>query len=182
MWTIARAKLAMASVLLKAPIGRAAGLVFRDHVPNRGLRFDTSGFQSRTKAALAFGLYESTEIRFIKKYLVGAKVAVDLGASVGISGSHLMSLMREGGRLIAVEANPFLLEFLERSLRDHVRSCSYEIHHAALAYDDEVAQLQLARLSTGSRVIPRWVIPDGISIEVPTVRLAKGLGHPVPGG
>lgn len=101
----------LAELLCKDWMGRVLARTLKDHVPFRGINIDTSSavFSDRVKAQMFWRVYESAECRFVQRYLVGAQYAIELGSSLGVVSSHVASVMRDGGRLICVEANPALI-------------------------------------------------------------------------
>src|SRR5439155_21044003 len=62
------AKLALARLLSSRPVGRAIGTVTSHRIKHRGIAFDTTGWDPRVEAMLAFRLYESAEIRFVRSF------------------------------------------------------------------------------------------------------------------
>jgi hypothetical protein len=57
--TLLRIKIAVARSLTNRPAGLVVGGLTRHKVRNRGLTFDTAGWDPRVEAMLAFGVYES---------------------------------------------------------------------------------------------------------------------------
>jgi FkbM family methyltransferase len=120
------------------------------------------------KSALLFGLYESTEIRMIRKYLGGFKTLIDLGASLGFASSHALSVLPDDARLIAVEANPELVSSLRRRLESYAGLRRIDVVNAAVSYDGPTARLAVASSSVGSRI-------GTTGVEVPAVTLTQLL-------
>lgn len=92
----------------------------RRSVTHRGLKISTQhpAFSRRIRARLFWNLYERAEIDFIRKYLVGAEVVVELGSSLGVTTRHIISVMAPAGSLACVEPNPAAADVLARGLLD----------------------------------------------------------------
>src|SRR5438874_9047975 len=127
-----RAKNALARVLSSRTVGLAVGTVARHRIRNHGIVFDTGGWDPRVEAKLAFRIYESAEIRFIRSFLTGAERAIELGGSLGVTGSHLLRVMVRAGELTSVEANSELIPILNRTLLAHSGGRSVTVIHAAI--------------------------------------------------
>lgn len=105
-------KVAVAKILCSHFVGMIIAFVFRNKVPSlliKGLKIDTSSPQiaSNTKAQIFFGIYESAEYRFCKKYIPINANVIELGSSIGLISSFL-SHNKSPKKIIAVEANPEL--------------------------------------------------------------------------
>jgi hypothetical protein len=118
-----RAKVYLARALGSPQAGAAVALLTRNRVPHYGLRFLTADrvVSSQVKAELLFRMYESAEIRMIRRHFgsVSAGAILDLGASLGVASSHAMNMAPQIPRLLAVEPNPSLAPFLTRTIREH---------------------------------------------------------------
>lgn len=176
--TALRTKLAVARASTHPVVGRAAARVLGDRIPNRGIRFDTSDPQitPRVKARLLFGLYEGAELRFIGRHLDGRRDVVELGSSLGITGSHILRALAPGRRLIAVEANPALIDLLGRTLAAHAGTSNWAVEHGAIAYGTDEVLLQVGASTQGSRVAD----PDrdsATTVVVPATTLSGVLDH-----
>lgn len=95
-------------------LGTLISYTCRNRIRNNGVIFETSSpeFTARVKAQLAFGIYESAEIRFIRNYLRGCKKVLELGASLGVTAAHILDVAAPGAEVVCVEANPNLLTTL----------------------------------------------------------------------
>jgi FkbM family methyltransferase len=112
--TAQRSKVRIARTMSKPAFGNLVSRVCRDQIHNRGVVIDTSPseFTATVKAQLAFGIYESAEIRYIRKYLRGYGKVLELGASLGVTAAHILDVASRGAELVCVEANPNLLDTL----------------------------------------------------------------------
>ena len=150
-------------LLSSRAFGRVVGALTRHRVRNRGLVFDTTGWNPRAEAMLAFRMYESAEIRFVRRFLRGTQTAIELGGSLGVAGSHLLSVMRQPGSLTCVEANGRLIPLLERALRNHASGAQVVVLHAAVA-DSEQVLLRVGESDLASRIAVHGVSTPGLSL------------------
>jgi hypothetical protein len=157
------AKKQISRLLSSRALGRAVGAVTQHRVRNRGLVFDTTGWNPRAEAMLAFRLYESAEIRFIRKFFRGTQTAIELGGSLGVAGSHLLTVMRIPGSLTCVEANGRLIPLLERTLRTHATGTEIVVLHAAVADSDQVF-LRVGKDDLSSRLSVSGLCTRGLSL------------------
>jgi len=159
------AKLALANFLSSRPVGIAVGLVTRHRIRNQGISFDTTGWDPRIEAMLAFRLYETAEIRFIRSFLSGTKRAIEVGGGLGITGSHLLQVMVRSGELTSVEANSDLIAPLRRTLIAHAGRRSVTVIHAAVtgtpsAFLEKASDSNLSsRLASVGVAVPAMSLP-----------------------
>lgn len=108
------AKVRIGQFLSSPVFGVLISFACRNLIRNRGVIIDTSSpeFTAAVKAKLAFGIYESAEIRFIRKYLTGYSRVLELGAGLGVTATHILDVMGPGAEVVCVEANPNLLTAL----------------------------------------------------------------------
>lgn len=104
------------------------------------------------EAQLFFGLYESAEIRLARGHLAGANVVIDLGSSLGIVASHILSRMTSQGHLVCVEANPSLIESLRRTTLSHARGQRVDIVQGAIHHGENEVFLDRKASQTASRL------------------------------
>ncbi len=64
------------------------------------------------RASIFFGLYESCELRFVRKYLSNGEAVIELGASLGFISGYI-SEYKLPKILIGVEAHPKLMELCQ---------------------------------------------------------------------
>lgn len=152
---------------MSRPVGLVVGAVCRHRIRHHGLVIDCRSplITPDVEAALAFRLYEEAEVRFIREHCRAVRCAVDLGASIGVTGAHLLDVMASTGRLKLVEANPALIPLLE----DRFKGSCAEVIHAAIAYGSQVASLHVGQRTMGSRLAH-----DGESaVQVPARTLSS---------
>jgi FkbM family methyltransferase len=106
----------------------------------------------QTRAALFWGLYESSERRAVRKFLPVGVPVVELGASIGFITTQIADQLR-GERQVALEANPEILPVLNSNIslngNHHVTVVSGAIHYGAT----EHCRMYLAERTDGSRVM-----------------------------
>ena len=126
-----------ARILCNPVAGRLISAAFRDQVPSRGVRVDTSSpsVLPSTKAALFWGIYESAEARFVQSYLRRDLDVVELGSSLGVISAQIARRLGPSGTLICVEANPHLIGVIEKNVRRNCALARNRIVHGALSYD-----------------------------------------------
>ena len=102
------AKPLLAKFMCSSAIGALIASFLRNRIRNRGIVIDTSpsAFTSVVKAQLAFGIYESAEIRFIRKYLKGYSRVLELGASLGVTAAHILDVVAPGAEWYASKPIP----------------------------------------------------------------------------
>ena len=168
-----RLKSALAALLTRRGVGRAAAAALRDRIPWRGcvIRTDDPAVEPGTKAMLLFRIYESAEARFVTRYLSAGRDVLELGSSVGAMGSLILRKLEPDRRLVAVEANPRLLPLLRRNLAHHADGRSFAVEHAAVCHppgDGPAGEVELllgasltSRLPVGSEAAQgeRAVVP-----------------------
>jgi FkbM family methyltransferase len=169
-----RLKLSAAAVLTCPPAGAVIAAATRNRVPNHGLRIDVAGrdVTARVRAALFWRLYESAEIRMIRRYLGAAGTVVELGASLGITSAHIAARLAPGSRLVCVEANPRLVEGLGRRLAPHAGHIAFEVENVAVTEEAGPVRLSLARSNLDSRLGDDV---SGRTVAVPATTLRKLL-------
>lgn len=176
-------KVAVAHNACRPLVGRGVARLFRDRVPNGGVTVDTSDPRvgSRVKAQLLFGLYERAEIGFIHHYLGGDRDVVELGSSLGVTGSHILRSLPPGRRLIGVEANPHLIPVIEANLAAHAGDRDWALVHAAVSYRDGPIRLQVGAETQGSHLhlaegsANNATAKPGELVEVPVITLSSVL-------
>ena len=92
---------------------------------------------SSTKAAIFWGLYESGELRFIKKYLRSDLDVIELGASLGVTSVHIKSIIGKERRLISCEANPDLIPIINRNMQLNNLTDNFILINSAVDYSGQ---------------------------------------------
>jgi FkbM family methyltransferase len=126
-------------------------------IPNirrRGFRFAAPSDQTNgmIQSSIFWGFYESAETRLIEKYLQRSGVVIELGGSLGIVSSHIVSKLN-GGKLIIVEANPKLLHTINRNTSLHnKRNIEVIVVNKAVSYKGSSIFLHVTENNTASRI------------------------------
>lgn len=172
-----RLKRILARIACSRPVGRLIGAWYRNVIPTRGLRIDTEhpAITPEMKAAIYWGLYESAEQRFIRRYLRTDLDVIELGASIGL----LSCVMAQNGdpsrRVICVEANPQLQETLRRNLWLNVPERDVTVVAKAISYSGTRARFVSGGDNTVGQVDPSAVRGEGGGVLVPTTTLSELL-------
>lgn len=169
-----RAKQRLAETLTSGSRARVLRALVRGRARHHGLDFDVSTWDPTSAAKAILGMYEKSETKFIRRYLRGAEVAIELGSSRGVTGSHLLDVMAPGGTLVAVEANPQIIDELGVTLRRAAGSRAVSVIWAAVAGADGTGHLRISESTAASRLAD-----DGA--EVPTMTLTT-ISSMVPSG
>lgn len=132
----------VASVLCSDVVGAFLAKVFNNKIPSYRygkFTYDCSSehILNSVKASIFWGIYESAEVRFIRKYLRSDLDVVELGASIGIVTTQILDRIDENQKLIAVEANPYLVNTLRNNLLLNSRFNNFSIINKAINYDDK---------------------------------------------
>ena len=151
---INKIKVRIADFLTHPLIGRGIGRLLGNSIPHGNVRLDLSSaaVADRTRACIYWGLYESAERRFIQKYLYDSVDVVELGSSIGANSSIAAGRLKQGTRLVCVEANATLLETLHGNLGLNAKHLEVSVVNAAICYSGPSIQFA--------------VHPDGISSAV----------------
>ena len=117
-------------------------------------------------ASIFWGFYESAEIRLIEKYLQSKINVIELGGSIGVVSSHIAHKMDNGFRLICIEANPLLINVIEKNLNSHKSPGVFtNIVNCAISYNVEHVHLSLTNNHTETHV-EKHVVGSGNDIIV----------------
>ncbi len=176
-----RAKVRMGRLLSNPVLGAVISSASRNRIRNRGVVIDTSSaaFTAVVKARLAFGIYESAEIRFIRKYLSGCPRVLELGASLGVTAAHILDVAAPGAEVVCVEANPGLLATLQATTAAAAGRTGAKVKtiYGAVPPDPHVRSptvvLTLGRSHLGSRAGSAGAGDPGRQLHVPAVDLAE---------
>jgi len=118
---------------------RTAGLTFEVPVDHT-----TRAMRGR----FAADTYELPERELIRKYLSADSRVLELGGCIGVVSCTINNLLRDRHAHVVVEANPFLIPFLERN-RD-VNGAKFSVEHCVVTRDS-AATLSIAANMDGSR-------------------------------
>jgi FkbM family methyltransferase len=85
-------------------------------------------------AALRWGIYEKAERNYVRKYLLPELDVVELGASLGVITLEIIQKQSRPRKLVAIEANPQLIETLKKNIEGNCTREDVEIVNAAVDY------------------------------------------------
>jgi FkbM family methyltransferase len=174
-----KAKVRAAKMACQPAVGRMIARLTHDRIRNRGIVFDTShpAITASMKAKLFWNIYESAEIKMVRRGLAGAPAVVELGSSLGICAAHIAAGMPAGGRLVCVEADSRLIPVIEERLQRHAAHLETTVIHAAVTSPRAAAQGHVAfarsSLTTASRV--DRTRSDEDAVEAPALTLSHIL-------
>jgi len=176
-----RVKARLAQFLSHPILGALISFAVQNRIRNKGVVIDTSppAFTPIVKAQLAFGIYESAEIRFVRKYLAGCSRVLELGASLGVTTSHILDVAALGAEVVCVEANPHLLATLQATTARAAERTGTRVKtiHGAVPADPHIHSpavvLTLGGSHLGSHVGSPEAGDPGRQLSVPTVDLAE---------
>jgi FkbM family methyltransferase len=160
-------------VLCHSFVGNIISFIFQDRIPSHGFRIHTASaaVQPWVKASLFWGMYESAEMRFINKYLRPDLDTVELGASLGVITSEISRKLNHSRRIVCVEANPSLIETLQKNINENCVDRNVRVVHAAI-YDsgtkEGFVKLAFGDDNTDSRITETFLKN---SVSVPAMTL-----------
>jgi FkbM family methyltransferase len=173
--TASPVKLLLARLLTCSMAGRVIAVGTRNRIRHYGLGFDVSGpeFSPSVKAQLFWHLYERAEVRMIRRHLQGASTVVELGASLGITSAHIVSLMTNGGRILCVEANPYLIGGLQERIASFSKGVVVEVLNGAISDNVGMTSLSLGANNIDSHLSDGR--SGGRNVTVPAMTLRHVL-------
>lgn len=119
--------------------------------------------------ALTFGVYERSEIAFMRRVCTPDRVMVDVGANVGLYTAIAGVGVGPAGRVIALEPDPESFRFLEQTVGAN-RLTNTKIVQAAASDTTGKARLSTSSENRGDNRLYPNELADGC-IEVKTLRL-----------
>lgn len=129
----------LGKILCSSPVGWLIGIIFRNRIKNGNCTIDTScdTVLASTKARLFWGVYETAEIDFAKKYLNPDYDVIELGSSIGVLASHVSKIIKHNRKILCIEANQTLLGCLKKNLEFNSGNNNFEIVNAAIYYGEK---------------------------------------------
>lgn len=105
------------AILCHSFAGKAIGRTWRNLIPTRGSWIETPmDGDPRVNAMLFWGMYESAEIRFVRRYLGDDLDVVELGSSLGGVSCEIAKKLAGRRKLICIEANSQVFPLLQRNV------------------------------------------------------------------
>ncbi len=172
-----RIKKLLFNVLCNDLSGLLISRIFRNGIPSLRWRkfsylLDTNHISKRIIASVFFGFYESSEIRFSEKYLNPQYSVVELGSSIGIVSSHIITKVKAASRFIMVEANPTLINTIKDNVTRHNHNnVEFEIVNKAISYTEQRVSLNITSNNTETTISS--VIGNESSVWVNTTKLVS---------
>jgi len=121
----------------------------------------------KVKSQFVFNRYERPERDAVRRYLDRSRPVLELGACLGVVACVANRLLDPGVPHVVVEANPELLEIIERQRA--LNGASFVVEHAALGYDREALfWVNRGRVTASSAQRPR-----GEPVRVAALSLAE---------
>ena len=114
-----------------------------------GGKFDYSLVSDKEAAKIFFGIWESAEINFSKRF-AHTKTIIELGSSVGVT-LGVLSNIRKQTKFICVEASWQNYDKLERLQKQLSKSNEYILINKAIAYGVEKVNFEFSS-TTGSKI------------------------------
>ena len=168
-----RLKRLVGSIICCNLFGRFIGFVYRDRIPFNGGRIDVNGVRvpPKNKALLFWGLYESSEYRYVRDYLLPDLPTIELGSSIGAISSQIAKRLRTNTLLICVEGNPRVQSVLQRNLAANASHLSTQVVNAVVAYGRKQIAFGLSDDNLSSYIDREQ--SDVVEVQIPTVQLAE---------
>jgi FkbM family methyltransferase len=130
-------KIIIAGFLTKPFFGYIIKAASKKFIQKNNVKLNIDGEQISysTIASLFFGFYESSEIRYVKKYLRTDLPIIELGTSLGVISTYCRVV--NNNKLICVEANPTLIPAIEKNFQLN-KIQDYTIINAAIGYSNKM--------------------------------------------
>lgn len=166
---ILRIKIILSKVLNHQYIGRLLSFIFNDKIPMGKYKFDLSDslISNTTKASIFWRTYESAEIRFVKKYLSGERDVIEVGASLGVVSAFIIDKIKMGFSFYTVEANPLLINIIERNIININPTIKRKIFNKCINYKSKTAFFKIESDNLVSK------INENIGLAIETITIEK---------
>lgn len=159
-------------ILANHKTGAIIAKLFKNRIPHRGLIIDTNDHVvgNDIKAALFVHGYESSEYRFVRKYLPRDSDVVELGGSLGVISCTIRRHIDAERKLVIVEADPRLAALLSRNLKLNDCECNSIVEHKAISYSgDPTVSFGLGETSVSGRIAEHGAGLDTVEVEATTL-------------
>ena len=169
------AKQVAAAVLCHPLVGRLLGTLWRHRIPHHGSRIETpASGDPRVNAMLFWGMYESAEIRFVRRYVGRDLDVVELGSSLGGVSCEIARRLDGERRMLCVEGNGRIFPLLRSNLARNRPGQPVELVEGAIDYSGaSVVAMAIGESNLSSMVDARQ---SGVAtLEVPAVGLSALL-------
>ncbi len=145
-------------ILCHPLIGRLIYIISFGRIINlrwKGFRFYVPSLYTNPtiQASIFWGFYESAEIRLIHKYLRKDLPVVELGGSLGIVSSHIVSRLNRDANITVIEANPNLIATIEKNVKRHnINNTKVKILNKAIGYAENFIHISITNNNTASHI------------------------------
>jgi FkbM family methyltransferase len=128
-------KKVLASILCYPLVGLLVGLILRNKIPHKGSRIEVPlNGDPRVSAMLFWGIYESSEIRFVRRYLGDDLDVIELGSSLGVVSCEITKKLAGKKKLVCVEANEQIFQILRKNVLYNAPVQEVSFIHGAIDY------------------------------------------------
>lgn len=107
------------------------------------------------RSLIFWGFYERPELRFVRRYLRAHLDVVELGGSLGVVTAQIGRRLEPGRRLVSVEANPDLIELLEKNANRNAPALRLTVLNRAIAYSG--TPVDFVEISFGNSNLAAWI-------------------------
>ncbi len=169
-------KVLLADIICSPVIGKIIFYLFNGKIPHRGSIIEVPKDNDPAICAMLFwGLYESAEIRFIRKYLRNDLDVIELGSSLGGVSLEILKKLSIEKSLLCLEPNKVNFSFLQINLKRHYLYYNCNVMNAAIDYSSaNEVNLSVGNNNLMSKVTNGSLINSDTSL-VSTITLSKIL-------
>lgn len=149
---IIKIKVFISKIIASNLAGAIISKLFSDKIPfYESTIFTTSPeIKNSVKALIFWKIYESSEVRFVRKYLKGNLDIVELGSSIGVLSVQL-GKSKGNKKMINVEASPKLIPILNNNLlKNEIQN--YSICNCAIGKENEKLWFEYGEKNTGGKI------------------------------
>ena len=130
-------------------------MLLKGRIPGRGVLIDAplEIVPAEHVVSILLGLYESDEVRFIRRYLHHGLDVMEIGSGIGVVSAHILGKLAKRDKLVCLEANPNLVPGLKRNIELNAPGAEVVVMNRALDYSGkEMISLTVDRKNLGSHV------------------------------
>ncbi len=156
-------------------IGLLIRKVYNNVVPFWGVKVYTNSVEIKNSiiSSIYFRMYESAEVRLIKKYLPMNHKVVEIGSSIGAVSSIISQ--KTPKYLYLVEPNPYLTDILNRNMLKNSTS-DYKIFNCGISGSNTGSILYFNKGETNlTSYISAY--PEKISLEIKSLTLSEIVNY-----
>ena len=169
----------LAALVCHPLVGRAIAAASGDRIRSGPLKIHTDGstISPRTKAQIFWGIYESAEIRMLRKYLKPDLDLLEIGSSLGVVSSHALDCLSQSSQVVCIEANPNLIPVIQKNLESNHPGRKAVVLNRAVDYENApgTTRMRITEDTAGSR-LGRFAASETTTvqeIDVPASTVSK---------